>query len=116
MSACTDRSVQVNEAPVLVISETIGNGDPVRVGDLVEVNYIITTMDGEMIQEFDGYRFQAGLGHVVTAMDEGVIGMREGGRRIVEAAPQKHWGRVGYGDVIPPTTRLFFDVKLVSVD
>ena len=113
---CADRSIEVKESPVILVSETVGTGDPVRVGDLIAVAYTISTMDGRKIQEFEQYRFQAGMGHVVTAMDEAVIGMREGGRRVVEAAPQKHWGRAGYGDVIPPTTRLIFDIQVLNVE
>jgi len=118
-AGCSDRSIDVTEAPVVVMHETIGMGNPVRTGDLVEVNYTISTMDGRVIQRHERYRFQAGLGYVVTAMDEAIIGMREGGRRRIEAAPQKHWGRAGYGDgegAIPPATRLIFDVELIAVE
>ena len=118
-AGCADREISVEERPVKVIAESVGMGDPVRPGDIVTVNYRITTLDGRQIQEYDRYRFQAGTASVVEAMDEGIIGMRQGGRRTLEVPPHKHWGRKGYGEgdrSIPPATRLLFEVELIDIE
>lgn len=60
-------------------------------------------------------RFLLGAGRVIRGWDEGVAGMRVGGKRTLLIPPELAYGRRGAGDAIPPNASLVFDVELVDV-
>ncbi|MGI9014368.1 MAG: FKBP-type peptidyl-prolyl cis-trans isomerase [Phycisphaerales bacterium] len=112
---CWQRDIQVTDQPVSIISESMGIGTPVQKGDLVTIDYKAMLLDGKVVQEHDGYRFEVGKGQVILAFDESLPGMRKGGIRRIESPPHKHWGRQGYGN-IPPGSRLIFEIHLIAVN
>lgn len=71
--------------------------------------------------EFDSSRrgeafgFPLGVGYVIPGWDQGVAGMRVGGKRRLTIAPHLGYGEQGAGDVIPPNAVLIFEVELVEI-
>ena len=91
----------------------VGTGDPVGEGVWVEVAYTGWLSNGT---EFDSgsFSFPVGVGQVVPGFDEGVDGMRVGGKRKMIIPPA-----LGYGDratgSIPPGSILIFDVEVLAI-
>jgi FKBP-type peptidyl-prolyl cis-trans isomerase len=59
--------------------------------------------------------FRMGTGDVIKGLDEGITGMREGGKRRLVIPPELGFGKQGGGGVIPPNATLVYEVELVSV-
>lgn len=106
----------------LVIEELIpGSGAEVAAGDQVSCHYVgVSWSTGE---EFDAswnrgqpLDFTAGIGQVIQGWDQGLIGMREGGRRRLEIPSQLAYGEAGAGGAIGPNETLIFIVDLVKVN
>jgi peptidylprolyl isomerase len=97
-----------------------GDGAEARPGQQVEVHYVgVSHSTG---QEFDAswnrgstFRFQLGAGHVIAGWDQGVAGMRVGGRRQLVIPAKLGYGDRGAGNVIKPGETLVFVVDLVEV-
>jgi FKBP-type peptidyl-prolyl cis-trans isomerase len=97
---------------------TVGTGAAAAVGDTVTVNYVGAFLDGTV---FDSsfvsgvpYTFQLGAGLVIKGFDQGVVGMKVGGRRLVVIPSDLAYGSQGRG-AIPPNTPLQFQIDLVSI-
>lgn len=98
---------------------SIGSGTEAKTGDTVSVNYRGTLMNG---REFDSsyrrnqvFTFPLGGGKVIRGWDEGVVGMKEGGKRKLVIPPDLAYGSRGAGAVIGPNETLVFEVELVKV-
>jgi FKBP-type peptidyl-prolyl cis-trans isomerase FkpA len=95
-----------------------GTGAVAQSGDMVVVHYTGWLPDG---REFDSSRgrgpfeFALDRGMVIAGWDEGVAGMREGGRRRLVIPSDLAYGPDGAGGVIPPNATLIFDVELLDV-
>lgn len=61
------------------------------------------------------FSFQIGAGRVIRGWDEGVAGMRVGGRRTLVIPPDMAYGSRGAGGIIPPDATLLFEIELVEV-
>jgi peptidylprolyl isomerase len=105
----------------LVINDiTVGDGDEARRGQTVTVHYVgVSHANGE---EFDAswnrgepFRFPLGGGRVIAGWDQGVEGMRVGGRRQLVIPPHLAYGDRGAGGVIAPGATLVFVVDLLGV-
>ncbi|MFN9644411.1 MAG: FKBP-type peptidyl-prolyl cis-trans isomerase, partial [Cyanobacteriota bacterium] len=96
----------------------VGNGDEASAGQMVSVNYRGTLQNG---REFDSsagrgpFSFPLGAGRVIKGWDEGVAGMRVGGKRQLVIPPDLAYGSRGAGGVIPPDATLIFEVELLGV-
>ena len=95
-----------------------GTGRAVQPGDRVEVHYTGWLTDGT---QFDSsvprgmpFSFAVGAGQVIRGWDEGLVGMKEGGKRKLTIPPEMGYGEYGAGDVIPPGATLVFEVQLLS--
>jgi peptidylprolyl isomerase len=96
-----------------------GDGKEASAGDTVQVHYVgVAYSTGE---EFDAswnrgepLRFQLGAGRVIAGWDQGVQGMKVGGRRQLIIPPHLGYGNRGAGNVIKPGETLIFVCDLVS--
>jgi peptidylprolyl isomerase len=99
--------------------ELVGGGTEARSGNRVAVHYTGTLESGS---KFDSSRdrgtpleFVLGTGSVIQGWDEGISGMRVGGRRRLVIPAALGYGARGYPPVIPPNSTLVFDVELMEV-
>ena len=97
----------------------VGTGPEAVAGSTAAVDYTGWLPDA---REFDSsrhggnpYVFVLGQGRVIAGWDEGVAGMRVGGRRLLVIPPDLGYGAHGMGGVIPPDATLVFDVELQAV-
>jgi peptidylprolyl isomerase len=98
----------------------VGEGPEAKAGDQVEVHYVgVAHSTGE---EFDAswnrgspFTFPLGAGRVIAGWDQGVQGMRVGGRRQLTIPPQLGYGDRGAGNAIKPGETLIFVVDLLGV-
>jgi FKBP-type peptidyl-prolyl cis-trans isomerase FkpA len=103
---------------------TVGSGAEARAGQQVQVHYTGWLYDnGQQGAKFDSSRdrndpfgFSLGSGMVIKGWDEGVAGMKIGGKRTLIIPPQLGYGARGAGGVIPPNATLKFDVELLGVN
>jgi peptidylprolyl isomerase len=105
----------------LVVTDiTTGDGPEATAGSTVEVHYVgVTHSTGE---EFDAsynrgqpLSFRLGVGQVISGWDQGVTGMKVGGRRQLVIPPHLGYGDRGAGGVIGPGETLIFVVDLLGV-
>jgi hypothetical protein len=97
-----------------------GKGAEAKAGDTVTVHYVGTLPNGT---EFDaskkhgdeGFTFELGKGRVIKGWDDGVAGMKVGGKRKLTIPPHLGYGARGAGDKITPKSTLLFEVELLSV-
>ena len=96
-----------------------GTGKLAEKGKKVSVHYTGWLTDGK---EFDSSRdvgdpiqFDLGTGQVIKGWDEGIAGMKVGGKRQLKIPPALGYGARGFGSTIPPNATLVFDVELMDV-
>ena len=95
-----------------------GTGPEAKSGQTARMHYTGWLTNGKKFDSSIGstpYKFKIGAGEVIKGWDEGVIGMKVGGRRQLRIPPELAYGDKGYPGVIPPKSTLIFDVQLVSV-
>ncbi len=98
----------------------LGDGDEAVQGKVVEVHYVgVSWQTGK---QFDAswdrsktFKFGLGKGQVIQGWDQGVAGMKVGGRRRITIPPNLAYGKRGAGGVIGPDETLVFVVDLVGV-
>lgn len=96
-----------------------GNGAVAQAGQMVTVHYTGWLTSG---QKFDSsvdrgqpFRFPLGEGRVIQGWDQGVVGMKIGGKRRLTIPPEMGYGARGAGGVIPPNATLVFEVELLGL-
>ena len=110
---------ELTTASGLRITElVVGTGEEAVSGKSVSVNYRGTLENGK---EFDSsygrgpFSFPLGAGRVIKGWDEGVAGMKVGGKRKLVIPPDLAYGERGAGGVIPANATLIFEVELLQV-
>jgi len=97
---------------------TIGSGAEAKSGDMVSVNYVGTLTDGTKFDSSydrgEPIEFALGAGQVIPGWEEGILGMKVGGKRELTIPPALAYGAAGTGP-IPPNATLLFQVELVNV-
>ena len=112
-------SIITSKSGLQYVDGQVGEGKTAKSGDTVEVHYVGTLADGK---KFDSSRdrnqpfsFHLGAGQVIKGWDEGVAGMKEGGKRTLIIPPELGYGARGAGNIIPPNAELHFEVELLKV-
>lgn len=125
-STQTVRKLDANPKELQKIDVKQGTGAEAQTGKVVIVNYTgwlydATAPDGKG-KKFDSsldrkapFGFFLGEGKVIKGWDQGVVGMKTGGRRMLIIPPDLGYGERGAGGVIPPNATLIFDIDLLEV-
>lgn len=119
-NAIVDAADSTGNLSKLIIDDVVfGTGDEAVIGDTVTVHYIGTLQNG---QEFDNsnkrgtpFTFTLGEGKVIKGWEEGVLGMKTGGKRILVIPADMGYGDKGYGP-IPGGANLVFAIDLLEVN
>ena len=118
LAACGGSTDASSGGSLVVQDLVVGAGATAATGDVVTVNYVGTLTNGT---KFDSsydrnqpYTFRLGAGAVIAGWDQGVVGMKVGGKRRLTIPPS-----LGYGDravaTIPPNSTLVFEIELLSI-
>lgn len=97
----------------------VGTGEEATPGRIATVHYTGWLPNGEQFDSSRGgepFQFGVGMGGVIAGWDEGVVGMRTGGRRQLVIPPALAYGERGAGGVIPPNATLVFEVELLDLE
>jgi len=105
----------------LQVTDTIiGTGAAAAVGDSVTVQYIGSLTNGTIFDASanhgtTGFTFTLGKGEVIQGWDQGIVGMKEGGKRRLVIPASLAYGDQAIGNVIPANSTLVFEVELLKV-
>jgi peptidylprolyl isomerase len=107
-------------ADLIIDDDVVGEGTEATRGSTVTVHYVGVSWSTR--EQFDAswdrmepFRFGLGAGQVIRGWDDGVLGMRVGGRRTLTIPPEMGYGARGAGGVIAPNETLVFVVDLLDV-
>ena len=110
---------QSMDEQLVVQDVVVGTGAEAAVGQQLQVHYIGRLQTGQI---FDSSRergqpfvFTLGAGDVIRGWDQGLIGMKVGGKRVLVIPPSLGYGERGIGP-IPPNAALVFEVELLGVE
>jgi FKBP-type peptidyl-prolyl cis-trans isomerase FkpA len=96
-----------------------GTGNAAKAGDSVQVHYTGWLTSGtkfdSSLDRGSPFSFKLGGGQVIKGWDEGVAGMKVGGKRKLQIPANLGYGARGAGGVIPPNAELVFEVELLAI-
>jgi FKBP-type peptidyl-prolyl cis-trans isomerase FkpA len=126
LTACGGNTENTGVTQLIRQDDVVGTGAEAQSGRVVTVHYTgwlyDQTRPDRKGNKFDSSRdrnepfsFNLGAGEVIRGWDEGVAGMKVGGRRTLTIPPDMGYGARGAGGVIPPNSTLLFDVELLDV-
>lgn len=103
-----------------ITDETVGSGAVAAAGDIVTVNYVGSLTNGTVFDASanhgtSGFTFTLGVGQVIQGWDQGIVGMKEGGKRKLVIPASLAYGDQAIGNVIPANSTLVFEVELLKV-
>lgn len=109
-----------NQGELKIEDLVVGTGVEAVTGKKVTVHYTGTLTDGA---KFDSsldrgmpFTFSLGADEVIKGWDQGIVGMKVGGKRKLTIPPSLGYGEAGAGDSIPPNATLIFEVELLKVE
>ncbi len=107
------------QSRLLINDEVIGTGEVAESGNRVVVHYTGRFVDGTVfdssVSRGEPFQFVLGAGLVIKGWDEGIVGMRVGGKRLLSVPPEYGYGMNDYGP-IPGGSTLIFEVELLKVE
>ena len=97
----------------------VGTGAEAQIGNTLSVHYKGTLLNGTMFDSSYNrgtpFQFPLGMGRVIQGWDQGVKGMKVGGKRKLVIPPDLAYGTAGVPGAIPPNSTLVFEVELLDV-
>ncbi len=114
-----EQTSRTTESGLVISDLLIGEGEEAISGKTVTVNYTGTLENGDQFDSSIGrapFSFPLGAGRVIKGWDEGVAGMKVGGKRKLTIPPELGYGSRGAGNVIPANATLIFEVELLKVN
>lgn len=114
----TTKSMETTQ--LQITDEVVGTGAEAKAGNEVTVHYVGTLTDGTMFDASrnhgdTGFTFKLGAGQVIKGWDQGVAGMKVGGKRKLTIPSDLAYGNRAVGGVIPANATLIFEVELLDV-
>lgn len=127
LSGGSEKAPRISEKPnqgaVMELQKTdieVGTGAEAVAGKNVTVNYVGTLTDGTKFDSSydrnESFSFPLGGGRVIKGWDQGVEGMKVGGKRKLVIPPELGYGSRGAGASIPPDSTLVFEIELLGVE
>ena len=108
----TDKELKVQDLK-------IGNGVEIQTGDTASMHYTGWLENGtkfdSSLDRNQPFEFVLSAGQVIKGWDEGVVGMKVGGKRKLTIPSDMGYGAKGAGGVIPPNATLIFEIELLAV-
>lgn len=102
-----------------ITDECVGNGKVAEKGKKILVHYRGTLENGKQFDSSydrgEPLKFTLGIGQVIKGWDDGILGMKVGGKRNLFIPADLGYGSRGAGNVIPPNSNLIFDCELIDV-
>lgn len=121
-TASTTNTMPTNEpiTELMIKDEVVGTGATAAAGDTITVDYVGSLTNGTVFDASknhgsSGFTFPLGAGRVIKGWDQGIVGMKEGGKRILAIPADLAYGNQAMGDVIPANSALIFEVELLKV-
>lgn len=117
MDTSTNNSTE--SAKLIIEDIKLGEGREVKSGDTVVMHYLGTLESGTKFDSSydrgEPFATQIGVGQVIKGWDEGVPGMKIGGKRKLTIPSELGYGARGAGGIIPPNATLIFEVELLEI-
>lgn len=101
-----------------IVDDVVGTGPEAKKGDTVKVHYTGTLLNGKQFDSSRGkdpFQVTIGQGQVIKGWDDGLPGMKVGGKRTLTIPWQMAYGEKGSGATIPPKAALKFEVELIEI-
>ena len=113
-------SQTVNATELSAKDLVVGTGAVASAGDTVTVNYVGSLTNGTVFDASanhgtSGFTFHLGAGEVIKGWDQGIVGMKVGGKRILAIPAALAYGNQAMGSAIPANSDLLFEVELLKV-
>lgn len=114
---------QINESQTMSVTyedTVVGAGSEATTGKTVTVHYVGMLADGTVFDSSrarnEPFQFTIGTGGVIQGWEQGLLGMKVGGKRRLVIPPELGYGATGAGGVIPPNATLTFEIELLNVE
>jgi len=114
LPACGSSDNPTGATALVVDDLVVGTGATAVAGDTLSVSYVGTLTNGQTFDSSPAYPFRLGVGAVIAGWDQGIPGMKVGGRRRLTIPPSLAYGNQQVGS-IPANSTLIFEVGLLSI-
>ena len=118
-TGCSTESTKPKSAGLTITDLKEGSGRQTKLGDMLSVHYTGSLSDGPVfdssVPRGQPFEFRLGAGQVIRGWEEGLVGMKEGGKRKLIIPYQLAYGERGRPPKIPPKAELTFEVELLRI-
>lgn len=114
-----DKKEVVTSSGLRYIDLKVGEGDETKPGDVVTINFTGWLTDGtkfdSSLDKKKPLTFKLGAGQVLEGWDQGIPGMRVGGKRKLTIPPALGYGNQAVGTIVPPKSTLVYEIELLGI-